>query len=94
MTADTKSPATDDAPGVEDDTDVRVETADTTPASTEPEVDTERTLPYVMAFNEAVKQAMEDDPDVFVAGEDVGAFGGVFGTFGGLQKKFGTDRVV
>ncbi len=54
----------------------------------------ERTLPYVMAFNEAVRQAMEDDPDVFVAGEDVGAFGGVFGTFGGLQKKFGDHRVV
>ncbi|MGA1542125.1 MAG: alpha-ketoacid dehydrogenase subunit beta, partial [Ilumatobacteraceae bacterium] len=28
------------------------------------------------------------------AGEDIGAFGGVFGTFGGLQAKFGTDRVV
>lgn len=54
----------------------------------------ERTLPYVMAFNEAVRQAMEDDADVFVAGEDVGAFGGVFGTFGGLQKKFGEQRVV
>jgi pyruvate dehydrogenase E1 component beta subunit len=53
-----------------------------------------RSLSYVMAFNEAVKQAMEDDPDVFVAGEDVGAFGGVFGTFGGLQKKFGVERVV
>jgi pyruvate dehydrogenase E1 component beta subunit len=57
-------------------------------------VSDERTLPYVMAFNEAVRQAMEDDPDVFVAGEDVGAFGGVFGTFGGLQKKFGDHRVV
>jgi pyruvate/2-oxoglutarate/acetoin dehydrogenase E1 component len=53
-----------------------------------------RSLSYVMAFNEAVRQAMEDDPDVFVAGEDVGAFGGVFGTFGGLQKKFGAERVV
>jgi pyruvate dehydrogenase E1 component beta subunit len=53
-----------------------------------------RTLPYVMAFNEAVRQAMEDDDRVFVAGEDVGAFGGVFGTFGGLQKKFGPMRAV
>jgi pyruvate dehydrogenase E1 component beta subunit len=53
-----------------------------------------RELSYVMAFNEAVRQAMEDDPDVFVAGEDVGAFGGVFGTFGGLQEMFGADRVV
>jgi pyruvate dehydrogenase E1 component beta subunit len=31
---------------------------------------------------------------VFVAGEDVGAFGGVFHTFDGLQKEFGEDRVV
>ena len=53
-----------------------------------------RELSYVMAFNEAVRQAMEDDPDVFVAGEDVGAFGGVFGTYGGLQKTFGAERVV
>ena len=54
----------------------------------------ERKLPYVMAFNEAVKQQMEADPNVFCAGEDIGAFGGVFGTFGGLQAKFGADRVV
>ncbi len=94
---DIKSPATDDAPGVAEDNDARVETSDTVPASTEPaaaEQQTERSLAYVMAFNEAVRQAMEDDPDVFVAGEDVGAFGGVFGTFGGLQKQFGKERVV
>lgn len=54
----------------------------------------QRELPYVMAFNEAVRQAMEADPDVFCAGEDIGAFGGVFGTFGGLQKRFGEQRVV
>lgn len=55
---------------------------------------TERKLPYVMAFNEAVSQMMEADANVFCAGEDIGAFGGVFGTFGGLQAKFGADRVV
>ena len=54
----------------------------------------ERKLPYVMAFNEAVSQMMEADANVFCAGEDIGAFGGVFGTFGGLQAKFGADRVV
>jgi pyruvate dehydrogenase E1 component beta subunit len=37
---------------------------------------------------------MEADPDVFCAGEDIGAFGGVFGTFLGLQAKFGEHRVV
>jgi len=57
-------------------------------------VSSERKLPYVMAFNEAVSQMMEADANVFCAGEDIGAFGGVFGTFGGLQAKFGADRVV
>jgi len=41
-----------------------------------------------------VFQEMSANPDVFVAGEDVGAFGGVFHTFDGLQKEFGEDRVV
>ena len=35
-----------------------------------------RKLAYVQAFNEAVRQEMAADPDVFCAGEDVGAFGG------------------
>lgn len=55
---------------------------------------TERKLPYVMAFNEAVSQMMEVDSNVFCAGEDIGAFGGVFGTFSGLQAKYGANRVV
>ena len=54
----------------------------------------DRKLSYAAAFNEAVRQAMEADPDVFCAGEDIGAFGGVFGTFAGLQATFGEDRVV
>jgi acetoin:2,6-dichlorophenolindophenol oxidoreductase subunit beta len=54
----------------------------------------ERSLSYVMAFNEAVRQCMRADESVFCAGEDIGAFGGVFGTFGGLQKEFGARRVV
>ncbi|MEL6893814.1 MAG: transketolase C-terminal domain-containing protein, partial [Actinomycetota bacterium] len=54
--------------------------------------DSERSIPYVAAFNEAVAQAMEADPAVFCAGEDIGAFGGVFQTYAGLQKRFGEDR--
>ena len=53
-----------------------------------------RTITYVQAFNEAVRQAMEADPDVFCAGEDIGAYGGVFGTFSGLQEQFGERRCV
>jgi pyruvate dehydrogenase E1 component beta subunit len=37
---------------------------------------------------------MERDPKVIVIGEDVGAQGGVFGATRGLQKKFGSQRVV
>jgi acetoin:2,6-dichlorophenolindophenol oxidoreductase subunit beta len=55
---------------------------------------TDRKLSYAHAFREAVFQEMSANPDVFVAGEDVGAFGGVFHTFDGLQKEFGEDRVV
>ncbi|MGD9999182.1 MAG: alpha-ketoacid dehydrogenase subunit beta [Ilumatobacteraceae bacterium] len=54
----------------------------------------EHKLTYGAAFNEAVRQAMEADPDVFCAGEDIGAFGGVFHTFAGLQATFGAERVV
>ena len=54
----------------------------------------ERTKSYAVAFNEAVRGEMAANPDVFVAGEDVGAFGGVFHTFAGLQEEFGPERVV
>ena len=37
-----------------------------------------RTLAYGAAFNEGLRQIMEEDPDVFFAGEDVGKAGGVF----------------
>ena len=53
-----------------------------------------REIAYVQAFNEAVRGEMADDPDVFCAGEDIGAFGGVFGTYAGLQRQFGAERVV
>ena len=53
-----------------------------------------RKLSYVGAFNEAVRQEMAADENVFCAGEDIGAFGGVFQTYAGLQKEFGERRVV
>jgi len=53
-----------------------------------------RKLTYGQAFNEAVRQEMAADERVFCAGEDIGAFGGVFGTYAGLQAEFGERRVV
>ena len=53
-----------------------------------------RTLTYGAAFNEGLRQVMEEDPDVFFAGEDVGKAGGVFGSFVGLNDVFGDLRAV
>jgi len=53
-----------------------------------------RKMTYGQAFNEAVRQAMAADDDIFCAGEDIGAFGGVFQTYAGLQAEFGERRVV
>ena len=51
-----------------------------------------RQITYAQAFNEAVRQCMREDETIFCAGEDIGAFGGVFGTFAGLQTEFGERR--
>lgn len=59
--------------------------------ATETAIET-RELRYVQAFNEALRQVMADDETVFVAGEDVGKAGGVFGHFTGLAEEFGDRR--
>ncbi|HZG84573.1 alpha-ketoacid dehydrogenase subunit beta [Paenibacillus sp.] len=46
------------------------------------------------AMAEAIAQEMERDPRVFVMGEDVGVYGGIFGSTEGLFKKFGPERVI
>ncbi len=48
----------------------------------------------VEAVNLALARAMEDDPGVPVLGEDVGVEGGVFRAPVGLQKRFGSERVL
>ena len=53
-----------------------------------------RELSYLHAFTEGLRQVMEADPDVFVAGEDVGRTGGVFHMFDGLVDDFGERRMV
>lgn len=53
-----------------------------------------RELTYTGAFSEGMRQLMAEDPDVFVAGEDIGAKGGVFGSFAGLYDEFGARRMV
>jgi pyruvate dehydrogenase E1 component beta subunit len=53
-----------------------------------------RTLSYSDAINEALRQEMEQDASVFLAGEDIGVWGGCFGVTHGLYEQFGAERVV
>ena len=51
------------------------------------------TMNFSMAINEALRLEMERDPNVYIVGEDVGAFGGCFGVTSGLLAQFGEKRV-
>jgi pyruvate dehydrogenase E1 component subunit beta len=48
----------------------------------------------VQAVNRALHEAMRDDANVLILGEDVGVNGGVFRATDGLFKEFGAERVV
>jgi pyruvate/2-oxoglutarate/acetoin dehydrogenase E1 component len=54
---------------------------------------TERKLTMSRAIVEAIDQEMARDPKVFVMGEDVGPYGGIFGSTTGLLQKYGEERV-
>ncbi len=54
----------------------------------------ERILTMARAIAEAIGQEMERDERVFVLGEDVGVYGGIFGATQGLLDRFGPDRVM
>ena len=51
-------------------------------------------ITMVQAINEALFQAMQENPHVMVFGEDVGLSGGVFRVTEGLQAQFGEKRVI
>ncbi len=55
---------------------------------------TERILTMAQAISEAIAQEMTRDEAVFVMGEDIGSYGGIFGATGGLLDKFGPQRVM
>ncbi len=58
------------------------------------ETTAKRMLTGNKAMAEAIAQEMERDPRVFVMGEDVGKYGGIFGSTEGLLKTFGPSRVL
>jgi acetoin:2,6-dichlorophenolindophenol oxidoreductase subunit beta len=49
---------------------------------------------YNKAINNALREEMQKDPTVFIAGEDVGNAGGSFGITRGLIDEFGASRVI
>ena len=51
-------------------------------------------LTMIKALNAGLRRALEADPKVVIAGEDVGKLGGVFRVTEGLQKDFGEHRVI
>lgn len=53
-----------------------------------------RKLSVAKAIVEAIATEMDRDPTVFVMGEDVGKYGGVFGETAGLIDRFGPDRII
>lgn len=53
-----------------------------------------REITFLEAIREALRQEMKLDENVFILGEDVGAFGGCFGVTAGLFDEFGPDRVM
>ena len=54
----------------------------------------QRLLTGNKAMAEAIRLEMERDPNVFVMGEDVGVYGGIFGSTEGLFQKFGSERII
>lgn len=52
------------------------------------------TLTIAKAINRGLRRALQADPKVVLAGEDIGKLGGVFRVTEGLQDEFGENRVI
>jgi pyruvate/2-oxoglutarate/acetoin dehydrogenase E1 component len=52
-----------------------------------------RQLTSARAISEGIASEMKRDPDVFIMGEDIGVYGGIFGATQDLLKEFGPERV-
>lgn len=51
-------------------------------------------MTYAEAIRDGMRVEMRRDPSVYLAGEDVGRFGGCFGVTAGLLEEFGPGRVL
>jgi pyruvate dehydrogenase E1 component beta subunit len=52
-----------------------------------------RVISYRQALQEALREALQDDPRVFLMGEDVGRYGGTYAVSKGLLDEFGPERI-
>ncbi|MCS6990473.1 MAG: dehydrogenase E1 component subunit alpha/beta [Chitinophagales bacterium] len=59
----------------------------------EKELPTTRSLRFVDAIAEAIRQAMERHDNLILMGQDIAEYGGVFKVTEGLVERFGKDRV-
>src|SRR5690606_28199256 len=50
-------------------------------------------LRFAQGINRALRECMEEDPAVFLFGEDIAQVGGPFGVTRGLLDQFGPDRI-
>ena len=52
-----------------------------------------RIISYRQALQEALREALQNDPRVFLMGEDVGRYGGTYAVSKGLLDEFGPERI-
>jgi pyruvate/2-oxoglutarate/acetoin dehydrogenase E1 component len=55
--------------------------------------DTPARITYRDAIREAIREALQGDPRVFLMGEDVGRYGGAYAVSKGLLAEFGPERI-
>ena len=53
-----------------------------------------KTLTYIEAISEGLREEMRRDKSVFLLGEDIGAYGGAFKVTKGFAEEFGEERVL
>ncbi len=51
-------------------------------------------ITYSEAIREAMSEEMRSNPEVFLMGEDVATFGGVWGVSAGMLEEFGEERIL
>ena len=51
-------------------------------------------ITYIEAISQALRDEMRREKNVFCIGQDIGAYGGVFGVTEGFLNEFGSDRLI